>query len=203
VNGSYVVWQAFQENAWRVNVYDTVTKEITTIDDAEGASVENPRFVLVYDSKQDNGDIETRGYDLKEKRSVPLGASPNEVPESIPDPDQTGEDRALLRTINEKPKDEGENDSDDTPLPPTEDDEGDVVIPPFEEVIPDITEEGVSTTTDATPPIDDLVIGTPDTEMEHVDPEVEHIEDIVIPPFTPPVVEESSEEESAQTGVSQ
>ena len=47
INGNYIIWQAFEDTAWRVKVYDRDTKEIDTIADADGASVDNPRLEIV------------------------------------------------------------------------------------------------------------------------------------------------------------
>jgi len=72
INGNYIIWQSFEDGAWKVKVYDLITGTTNTISDAEGGSVENPRFVLVYDTKFGNGDVETRGYDLESGQVVPL-----------------------------------------------------------------------------------------------------------------------------------
>lgn len=200
VNGAYVVWQSFEENAWRVKVYDTITGEVTTIDDAEGASVENPRFVLVYDSKRENGDVETKGFDLERKEAVPLSASPAPVPESIPDPDQTGEDRALIQTVTQlKPKTEGEEDvPDDVPMAGGEPNPtgstttpsviSDVVIPPFDAgtTTEELHEEApAEETAPDTGHIEDVVIpATPATGDASV---TDHIEDVTVTPYVEPI----------------
>ena len=52
------MWQTEWENEWRVSVYDRVSGSIELIEAGAGTEVGNPRFVLVYDSKNANGDIE-------------------------------------------------------------------------------------------------------------------------------------------------
>ncbi|MCR4286190.1 MAG: hypothetical protein NUW00_04820 [Candidatus Kaiserbacteria bacterium] len=117
VNGAYVVWQSFENSAWVMKVYDIRSRTTATIDDKSGGSIENPRFVLVYDSKQMTGDVETKGYDLKSGKVIALGSSPVNLPEEIPDPDQTGEERALVTIITQlKPKTEDDGGGDE-PLP--------------------------------------------------------------------------------------
>lgn len=96
VNGTHIIWQSFETGVWQMKVYDIQTKEIDTIEDTDGGSIENPRFVLVYDTKFESGDVETRGYDLVSGKVVPLSSSPAPVPSEIPDPDQTGEKSALV-----------------------------------------------------------------------------------------------------------
>ena len=51
----------------------------------------------MYDSTDGNGDTKTVGYDLDTKSSFELGSLPAQLPEKLPDPDQTGETRALIQ----------------------------------------------------------------------------------------------------------
>jgi len=191
INKNYIVWQSQKDGAWSAKVYDRTTGDIETIEDAEGLSIENARFVLVYDTKDENGDIETRGYDPKTKRSVPLSATPASIPDELPEPDQTGEERALVQTVTQlKPK-TGEDDPLPTGDPLDSDDLSDgatstdseiedVVLPPADEeeaLIDDV--EDTATSSPELPP--ELVIeAIPETESP-----TEHISDVVIPPFTP------------------
>jgi hypothetical protein len=191
INKNYIVWQSQEDGAWSAKVYDRGTGDIETIEDAEGLSIENARFVLVYDTKDENGDIETRGYDPKTKRSVPLSATPASIPDELPEPDQTGEERALVQTVTQlKPK-TGEDDPLPTGDPLDSDDLSDgatstdseiedVVLPPADEeeaLIDDV--EDTATSSPELPP--ELVIeAIPETESP-----TEHISDVVIPPFTP------------------
>lgn len=181
INGTHIVWQSFENNAWRMKVYDMRTRTINTIEDAEGGSIENPRFVLVYDTKFESGDIETRGYDLKSGEVVHLASQPVNLPEELPDPDQTGEERALVTTITQlKPKTEGDTDE----LPPDIDDDidsNDVVIPPLV-----IDEMSGTTTTEFTEEVsengvvDELIIPA---FVDHATTSDNIIEDLVIEPF--------------------
>jgi hypothetical protein len=181
IHGDYIIWQSFEDNAWKVKVYNMLTEVIDTIEDANGGSVKNPRFVLVYDTKFDNGDTETKGYDLKSGSIVPLSSTPAPTPQELPDPDPVEEERALLQSINQaKPKTgEGIDIEDDQD---TESDIGentatstfDVVVPALAttssdetlntEHIPDVVVEADSETSSTIdtiskpPPIDDLII---------------------------------------------
>jgi hypothetical protein len=193
INGDYVIWQAEETDGWKVRVYNRLTKQTETISDTDGASIENPRLVLLYDAKQENGDVETRGYDLVSGETVPLGALPGTIPD-IPDPDQTGEDRALISTGNQL-KTKTEDDSDpqgdgSTTTPPIDGgvEPGVIVIPPFGEATS--TENGaVSTTTE----VADLVI-LPIPVASSTVP----LEDLVIPSFpSESDVEIDSQEEVA------
>jgi hypothetical protein len=171
INKEYVLWQSFENDSWKLKVLNRTDGTIETIDGGDGASIDNPRFVLVYDAKSESGDIETRGYDLEEKTIVPLSATPKELPDELPDPEQTGEERALIQQLVQKPKTESEVDTDiDSDLDienPDENDESelvqaDVIVPPFE----------LSTSTE------DL-----SSELE------EDIATVVVTPYEPPEVE--------------
>jgi hypothetical protein len=102
----YIVWQTQFEDAWQVAVYDQETKKVEYIASEGGLKVENPRFVLVYDSSDENGDMKTVGYDFDSKSSFDLGVLPQELPDELPEPDQTGETRALIQ--NKQTSREGE-----------------------------------------------------------------------------------------------
>lgn len=103
----YIVWQTQFDDAWQVAVYDQETKEVEYIASEGGLKVQNPRFVLVYDSTDKNGDMKTVGYDFDSKSSFDLGVLPQELPEELPEPDQTGETRALIQ--NKQTSREGES----------------------------------------------------------------------------------------------
>ncbi len=181
INGTHVVWQSFENNVWMMKVYDLRTEETRTIEDTGGGSIENPRFVLVYDSKQDTGDIATRGYDLKSGEVIDLASEPVSVPDEIPDPDQTGEERALVTTITQlKPKTEDEADG-DIPNNLTTGNGDDVVIPPLDST----TTTPTSTPTVADEP-NDLVV-EPVATATSTDASVTHIEDVVITPYAPQI----------------
>lgn len=184
INGNHIVWQSFEGEAWRMKVYDIRTGVIDTIENAEGGSIENPRFVLVYDTKLQSGDIETRGYDLESGEVVALSAKPIEVPDKIPDPDQTGEERALV-SPSSQPKTKIDTNNDDN-LNNTSDDEssvepGDVVIPAFNASSTGEQSESIAIAT-TTP---DLIIPAYETTqvMTEVSVERESIEDLVIEPY--------------------
>ncbi|HEU4677544.1 MAG TPA: hypothetical protein VFS75_02390 [Candidatus Paceibacterota bacterium] len=196
VSGTYVVWQAFEDGAWRVKVYDALTKKTETIGDAGGASLENPRFVLVYDSKQENGDVETRGYDLHTKKNVPLESTPAPVPDRLPNPDETGEHRALVQPpVQLKTKDGsgadvpivGGSDPDDDIASSTDRTSDELAGPTL-----DLTE---GTTTAATSPeAEDLVVTPlPDHATSTA---TDHIDDVIVVPFSAGVLDTDP-----QTGV--
>lgn len=99
VSGGYVIWNVTTPNQPReVAVYELATKNLSYIEDADGGQVTNPRFVLMYDTKFDNGDTVTKGYDPETGQLVPLGAAPAPTIPDIPSSDPVGETRALLNT---------------------------------------------------------------------------------------------------------
>ena len=202
INGEYIIWQSEEADGWKVRVYNTSTRQIETIDDADGASIENPRLLLVYDAKHENGDIETRGYDLDSKENVALNSEAPVLPNELPDPDQTGEDRALITAATQlKPKtdEEEEGEPEIVPVVPEGDTgtstpvtEGDVVVPPYEEdadPLPPVIDSEESL------PVEDLVIPQLMESVEEV-----AIDDLVIPPFVETIVDpDDSQTEVAKT----
>ncbi len=90
-----LTWQSERGSSWEVVVYDIKTGKKQALEKDEDTKYENPRFVLLFDSKHDNGDVETIGYDLDTGEKMELGtkahpepikpASPkDEVPDAIP-----------------------------------------------------------------------------------------------------------------------
>ncbi len=182
INGEYIIWQAEESDGWRVRVYNTNTKSIETIADTEGASVENPRLVLVYDAKHQNGDVETRGYDLDTGKSVSLSQEAPVLPDELPDPDQTGEERALITATSQlKPKtDDEEGEPEPIPtVPPTDTSTStlDLVVAPFTDLASSTASESVPQI-DSTL-IDDLIVSS--TTQEYDAP---LISDLVIPKYS-------------------
>jgi hypothetical protein len=194
VNGTHIIWQSFETGVWQMKVYDVHTKQISTIEDTEGGSVQNPRFVLVYDTKFESGDVETRGYDLVSGEVVSLGAVPASIPKEIPDPDQTGEKRALVspQTQPKTKVDEGDDDMSGAGGDVPEDDVLDIVIPALQATSTDIMEST------STPVVNDTDVIVPAIIIENAT-STEHIEDIIITPYVEPI---STEDDAQQVIVS-
>lgn len=125
IHDQYVIWNTIHNNGEKaVVVYDIETGVTELIDDTDGAMIKNPRFILMYDAEYDNGDIVTRGVDLRSGELVPLSATPRDLPSEIPPVDQTGETRALISAKPGVREGEGSKDiqvkSVDTEPPPPE-----------------------------------------------------------------------------------
>ncbi len=97
IKDSYILWTVIGKSDQEAKVYSLQSGEILTIDNHEGGIIENPRFVLVYDTKFDNGDVITQGFDPSTGISEPISATPAPQPVNIPFPDTTGEIRALIQ----------------------------------------------------------------------------------------------------------
>ena len=91
-------------------VYELRTKDTQRIEGYEGGKLQNARFVLVYDTKFDNGDILTKGFDPKDGTVLDLAALPADLPTEIPDSEPTEEVRALIQ--NKSSKEDGDADID-------------------------------------------------------------------------------------------
>lgn len=122
IQDGYVLWNVLGGEEQQARVYSLDTKEILSIEGHEGGSIINPRFVLVYDTKYDNGDIVTQSLDPTTGLSEPIAAKPAPEPVDIPDSDPIGQIRAL---ISNKSKDENlfvEVDTEGGNNPPVNDD---------------------------------------------------------------------------------
>ena len=101
IKGDLVMWnRLLPNNTQTIELYDIATGEYTTITDNEGGALSNPRMVLVYETEFANGDVVTKGYDVDTGEITPLANDPAELPEKLPEPDSTGETRALLQPKN-------------------------------------------------------------------------------------------------------
>lgn len=178
INGAHIVWQSFENDAWKMKVYDMRTKSVQTIEGDGGGSIENPRFVLVYDKKFETGDIETHGYNLENGEIITLGSTPAPVPSEIPDPDQTGEKRALVTPPTQpKTKIGDETDADPMSGDDPELDTDILVIPPL-----NTDDTFASSTSEIAVPADPTDIVIPNASTTKIS-SIEHIEDLVITPY--------------------
>lgn len=183
IRGGYTVWQSQFAEGWQVAVYDQETGHIEYVASEGGAKVENPRFVLVYDSTNDAGDIQTVGYDFDNKRSFTLNSIPADLPEELPDPDQTGETRALIQSKHTIRGSEIEE-TDIVPTPNTSN--GSSTATSSDNAIPavDMTASSTLAASSSAPvslPVEDLVI--PSVPSATTTQDISHIPDILIPPL--------------------
>lgn len=99
IRGSLVIWNSRSNDGTQsLMTYDIQNRTYTTIADGEGVSVTNPRMVVLYEARYENGDVVMKGYDLVSGEIIDLEALPKPVPPEIPDADTTGETRALIQT---------------------------------------------------------------------------------------------------------
>lgn len=182
MRSGYIVWQTQFAEGWQVAVYDQETNHIEYVESEGGAKIENPRFVLVYDSTNEAGDIQTVGYDFDNKQSFTLNSIPAQLPDELPEPDQTGETRALIQN---KHSVKGIEIEDQEPVP-TGNNASSTTATSSENGIPTLDLTAASTTVASStsaivPNASELVIPALPSEVET--PEVSHIPDVLIPPM--------------------
>lgn len=97
IDDGYVLWSVLGLEEQEAKVYSLKSGETLTINGYEGGVIANPRFVLVYDTMYDNGDVVTQGFDPNTGISAPIASRPADNPVEIPDADGTGETRALIQ----------------------------------------------------------------------------------------------------------
>jgi len=64
--------------------------------------VTNPRMLVMYEAQYQNGDTIMKGFDLATGEIIPIERLPRQLPPVIPDPDATGEIRALPNNPNQE-----------------------------------------------------------------------------------------------------
>lgn len=144
----YIIWTTVLPEAQYLQVYSLLTKTTKTITNYEGGTVVNPRFVLVYDTKFENGDVTTHTFDPESGVSMPVAATPA-APVNIPPVEPTGETRALVQSKPTQKEDvtDGGDDLSAEPLPVPQDvAEDETGTPDFDLILPDSTEGGSATT---------------------------------------------------------
>jgi beta propeller repeat protein len=107
-----ITWQSERGSSWEVIVYDMHTGKQHALEKDEGTKYENPRFVLLFDSKHDNGDIETVGYDLDTGEMMELGTKSNPIP-TVPVTPKDETPEALYREATSTSQLKLEQDGDD------------------------------------------------------------------------------------------
>jgi len=98
-----LTWQRERGDSWEVIVYDLRTGIQTALEKSEDTRYENPRFVLLFDSKHDNGDVETIGYDLDTGEMMELGTRSRPIPDDPVTPDDETQE-ALPREATSTPQ---------------------------------------------------------------------------------------------------
>ncbi len=97
IEDGYILWSILGGENQEAKVYSLESGEVMTITDHDGGAIENPRFMLVYDTKFDNGDVVTQGFDPETGLSSQISAQPYSEPINIPPVDTTGEIKALIQ----------------------------------------------------------------------------------------------------------
>lgn len=120
IQDGYVLWNVLGSDEQQARVYSLDTKETISIEGYEGGAIANPRFVLVYDTQFENGDVVTQSFDPTTGLSEPIAAKAAPEPIDIPESDPTGEIRALLLQGKNQKEDSElfDLDSDDPQLQP-------------------------------------------------------------------------------------
>jgi hypothetical protein len=98
IRNGLVVWHRIIAGVQSIEVYDISSASFMTINDTDGGKISNPRMVLVYDAAMDNGDVVTKGYNLATGEIDSFDHTPASLPDELPDPDATGETRALVQS---------------------------------------------------------------------------------------------------------
>lgn len=108
----YVIWTVIGSRSQTAQVYSIETGETATIVNHEGGEIVNPRFVLIYDTQFENGDVITKRFDPETGFSEAIAAKPAPEPIDIPESESTGEIRALIQNKSSSKEDAASDDTD-------------------------------------------------------------------------------------------
>ncbi len=92
IHNDLISWQREKGSTWEVVVHNVRTGEEYSLEKNEDTKYENPRFVLLFDSKHDNGDVETIGYDLNTGEMMELGTRSKPIPKKPLTPKDKSQD---------------------------------------------------------------------------------------------------------------
>jgi beta propeller repeat protein len=95
LSGGFITWQSFYSGTWHVFVYDLASGQTTQVTKTADGKYENPRFALLFESRNENGDVETVGYDISSGQEIPISHKGEKQPShTVPLP-QPENDKAL------------------------------------------------------------------------------------------------------------
>ncbi len=103
IHGDMIIWNVRSNDGTQsLMTYEISTENFNLIADTEGVSVVNPRMLVTYEARYQNGDSVMKGFDLITGEVVPLEHLPRELPTELPKPDATGETRALPTSLQDE-----------------------------------------------------------------------------------------------------
>jgi hypothetical protein len=183
IRDGYAMWHTTGAAGEKLlSVYDIENDISSTIADPDGGHVENPRFVLVYDTKFENGDTITKEYDPKTGEIKPIGSTSAPTPREIPPPDATGEVRALVG-MKTTTRDDGVEEFDDADIHTKATTTPATIATSSVAHLPVETTEHATTTPEVIPDLDLA------TTSEEVLPLTDF--DIIVEPYTPPTTDDA------------
>ena len=96
---NFITWQAQTRDSWHIVTYDRTTKRYSYVRKTGKGRYENPRFALLFDSRDENGEVRVVGYDVVTDEEIPLTPLSRPVPRKPKTPtEDTGE--AALPALN-------------------------------------------------------------------------------------------------------
>ena len=171
IYGDMIIWNVRSNDGTQsLMTYEISTQTFNQIADTEGVAVANPRMLVTYEAQYQNGDSVLKGFDLATGEIVPIEHLPRELPTNLPEPDATGEIRALpTGTTDEEEQEQQEPEPNDDPVSPTASSTSVVTVS--------------TTTVEVSPDLDLRPVGQPLATTTDLVVEQAAIPDVVIPAF--------------------
>ena len=87
----YISWQSQTNDTWHVVVYDIEDDHYSYVEKKGDGKYENPRFVLLFDNRSEDGEVEVVGYDVATDEEIPIAPIGQSTPAPITPTEDTGE----------------------------------------------------------------------------------------------------------------
>ena len=94
----FITWQSFFDDTWHVFVYDLETGETSQITKTADGKYENPRFALLFEKRDENGVVQTIGYDIATGQEIPISHGDGTASAPLLPIPQADNDKALPLT---------------------------------------------------------------------------------------------------------
>jgi len=79
ISNGFITWQAYKNGVWQVFMYNIETGISAQLSQG-GEKSENPRFVVLWDKRNVDGDVQTFGYDMTSGEEIVVGKHEDKTP---------------------------------------------------------------------------------------------------------------------------
>jgi len=111
ISDGRVTWQAYKDGVWQIFMYDIETGVISQLSEGNEKS-ENPRFVVLWEKRNAEGEVQTYGYDMTSGESLMIGKHEDKMPFSKEVPQAPlQENKGVIPVVSSTAKVENQNEN--------------------------------------------------------------------------------------------